>query len=116
MNIEDCIRANIVWQNLPEDIRVLLGNSQREYDKQVLDFSIKTQLRYKGNLVRHVKKSEETYYDMIIKYSESHLMLYPYHLSDIIVRELRVTPFNYYINIITVPFLFFLMSIFVVSM
>ncbi|KIH49642.1 hypothetical protein ANCDUO_20282, partial [Ancylostoma duodenale] len=38
---------------------------------------------------------------MIIKYSESHLMLYPYHLSDIIVRELRVTPFNYYINIIT---------------
>ncbi|KAK6046097.1 hypothetical protein COOONC_16398 [Cooperia oncophora] len=38
---------------------------------------------------------------MIIKYSESHLMLYPYHLADIIVRELRITPFNYYINIIT---------------
>lgn len=53
-------------------------------------------------LVRHVKKSEETYYDMIVKYSESHLMLYPYHLADIIVRELRITPFNYYINIIAV--------------
>ncbi|EYB82835.1 hypothetical protein Y032_0349g3190 [Ancylostoma ceylanicum] len=101
MDVDTCIRENIVWQKLPEDIRVLLGNSQREYDKLVLDYSIKNQLRYKGNLVRHVKKSEETYYDMIIKYSESHLMLYPYHLSDIIVRELRVTPFNYYINIIT---------------
>ncbi|KAK6725916.1 hypothetical protein RB195_004313 [Necator americanus] len=101
MDVDTCIRENIVWQKLPEDIRVLLGNSQREYDKLVLEYSIKNQLRYKGNLVRYVKKSEETYYDMIIKYSESHLMLYPYHLSDIIVRELRVTPFNYYINIIT---------------
>ncbi|VDO86884.1 unnamed protein product [Heligmosomoides polygyrus] len=100
MDVDTCIRENIVWQKLPEDIRVLLGNSQREYDKLVLEYSIKNQLRYKGNLVRHVKKSEETYYDMIVKYSESHLMLYPYHLADIIVRELRITPFNYYINII----------------
>ncbi|KAK6011454.1 zinc finger, C2H2 type, partial [Ostertagia ostertagi] len=101
MDVDTCIRENIIWQKLPEDIRVLLGNSQREYDKLVLEYSIKNQLRYKGNLVRHVKKSEETYYDMIIKYSESHLMLYPYHLADIIVKELRITPFNYYINIIT---------------
>ncbi|VDL74188.1 unnamed protein product [Nippostrongylus brasiliensis] len=101
MDVDTCIRENIGWQKLPEDIRVLLGNSQREYDKLVLEYSIKNQLRYKGNLVRHVKKNEETYYDMIVKYSESHLMLYPYHLADIIVRELRITPFNYYINIIT---------------
>ncbi|VDM58221.1 unnamed protein product [Angiostrongylus costaricensis] len=101
MDVDTCIRENIGWQKLPEDIRVLLGNSQREYDKLILEYSIKNQLRYKGNLVRHVKKNEETYYDMIVKYSESHLMLYPYHLSDIIVRELRITPFNYYINIIT---------------
>lgn len=101
MDIDTCIRENIGWQKLPEDIRVLLGNSQREYEKLILEYSIKNQLRHKGNLVRHVKKSAETYYDMIVKYSESHLMLYPYHLSDIIVRELRITPFNYYINIIT---------------
>uniref|UniRef100_A0A158P8L4 Protein FAM91A1 n=1 Tax=Angiostrongylus cantonensis TaxID=6313 RepID=A0A158P8L4_ANGCA len=101
MDVDTCIRENIGWQKLPEDIRVLLGNSQREYDKLILEYSIKNQLRYKGNLVRHVKKNEETYYDMIVKYSEAHLMLYPYHLSDIIVRELRITPFNYYINIIT---------------
>ncbi|KJH43836.1 hypothetical protein DICVIV_10146 [Dictyocaulus viviparus] len=148
MDVDTCIRSNIGWKELPEDIRVLLGGSQREYDKLILEYSIRNQLRYKSNLgsagneyemnikrfydlscnivylsnakqlheseyngslrlsetgvlVRHVKKSQETYYDMIVKYSESHLMLYPYHLSDVIVRELRITPFNYYINIIT---------------
>lgn len=34
--------------------------------------------------------------------SASHLMLFPYHLSDIIIRELRITPFNYYVQIIIV--------------
>lgn len=27
-------------------------------------------------------------------------MLYPYHLADIIVKGLRVTPFNYYIDML----------------
>lgn len=97
--VEQFIRQNVVWTKLPEEVRIVLGNSQREYDKLILEYSIKNQLRYKGNIVRHVKKNEEMYYDIVLKYSETHLMLYPYHLSDIVVRELRVTPFNYYINI-----------------
>lgn len=28
-------------------------------------------------------------------------MLYPYHLSDVIVKGLRVTPFTYYINMMS---------------
>uniref|UniRef100_A0A0N5CY88 Myoneurin n=1 Tax=Thelazia callipaeda TaxID=103827 RepID=A0A0N5CY88_THECL len=98
-DVDHYIRQNIVWSKLPYDVRTVLGNSQREYDKLVLEYSIKNQLRYKGNIVKYVKKSEETYYDILLKYSETHLMLYPYHLSDIIVRELRMTPFSYYINI-----------------
>uniref|UniRef100_A0A915CDR7 Protein FAM91A1 n=1 Tax=Parascaris univalens TaxID=6257 RepID=A0A915CDR7_PARUN len=97
--VEQFIRQNVVWTKLPEEVRIVLGNSQREYDKLILEYSIKNQLRYKGNIVRHVKKNEEMYYDIVLKYSETHLMLYPYHLSDIVVRELRVTPFSYYINI-----------------
>ncbi|VDK64787.1 unnamed protein product, partial [Anisakis simplex] len=99
--VEQLIRENVVWSKLPNEVRIVLGNSQREYDKLVLEYSIKNQLRYKGNIVRHVKRNEEMYYDIVLKYSETHLMLYPYHLSDIVVRELRVTPFNYYINIIS---------------
>ncbi|CAJ0954940.1 unnamed protein product, partial [Mesorhabditis belari] len=99
MDIEQFIRDNVPWAKLPENVQVLLGKSQREYDKLVLEYSVRNQLRYKGNLVRHVKKSEETYYDIVMKYSESHVMLFPYHLSDIVVKELRLTPFQYYINI-----------------
>ncbi|KAL3998049.1 FAM91 C-terminus family protein [Acanthocheilonema viteae] len=95
-DVDQYIRQNVVWSKLPEEIRIVLGNSQREYDKLVLEYSIKNQLRYK---VKYVKKNEETYYDILLKYSETHLMLYPYHLSNIVVRELRMTPFSYYINI-----------------
>ncbi|MGH0132639.1 UNVERIFIED_CONTAM: hypothetical protein FKN15_058550 [Acipenser sinensis] len=76
-----------------------LGNSQREYEKHVLLYSIRNQLRFRNNLVRHVKKDERKYYEELLKYSREHLMLYPYHLSDIMVKGLRVTPFSYYIGI-----------------
>lgn len=49
-DVDQYIRQNIVWSKLPEEIRIVLGNSQREYDKLVLEYSIKNQLRYKGNI------------------------------------------------------------------
>lgn len=101
MEIDDCIRENIPWSNLSADIKVILGNSSKEYEKRVLDYSIQNQLRYKGNLVKQMKKSEEAYYDQLLRFSESHLMLYPYHLSDITVTEMRLSPFSYYVNILT---------------
>lgn len=48
--VEASIRRNIAWNRLSDELRVMLGNSQREYDKRVLDYSIKNQLRYKGNI------------------------------------------------------------------
>ena len=53
-------------------------------------------------VVRHVRKDERKYYEELLKYSRDHLMLYPYHLSDIMVKGLRVTPFSYYIGIMEV--------------
>lgn len=50
MEIDDCIRDNIPWANLSPDIKVILGNSSKEYEKRVLEYSIQNQLRYKGNL------------------------------------------------------------------
>lgn len=49
-DVEQHIQMNVVWAKLPEDIRIVLGNSQREYDKLILEYSIKNQLRYKGNI------------------------------------------------------------------
>ncbi|EGT39572.1 hypothetical protein CAEBREN_29785, partial [Caenorhabditis brenneri] len=48
-----------------------------------------------------MKKSEGAYYEQLLRFSESHLMLYPYHLSDITVTEMRLSPFSYYVNILT---------------
>lgn len=63
-----------------------------------MNFSIKNQLRYRGNLVRFVRKDERRYYEDLLTYSRENLMLYPYHLSDVVVKGLRVTPFQYYIS------------------
>ncbi|KAK3508445.1 hypothetical protein QTP70_029433 [Hemibagrus guttatus] len=98
-DVEFHIRQNYPWNKLPANVKQSLGNSQREYDKQVLLYSIRNQLRFRNNLVRHVKKDERNYYEDLLKYSREHLMLYPYHLSDIMVKGLRVTPFSYYISI-----------------
>lgn len=50
--VDRSIQKNIPWSKLPEELKIILGNSQREYDKRVLDFSIKNQVRYKGSIVR----------------------------------------------------------------
>ncbi|KAK2179555.1 hypothetical protein NP493_483g01023 [Ridgeia piscesae] len=99
VDIELHIRNGYPWSRLPANVRQNLGNSQREYEKAVVNFSVKNQLRYKGNLVRHVRKDEQKYYEELLRYSREHLMLYPYHLSDVLVKGLRVTPFSYYISV-----------------
>uniref|UniRef100_A0A665U357 Family with sequence similarity 91 member A1 n=1 Tax=Echeneis naucrates TaxID=173247 RepID=A0A665U357_ECHNA len=98
-DVEFHIRQNYPWSKLPANVKQSLGNSQREYEKHVLLYSIRNQLRFRSNLVRHVRKDERKYYEELLKYSRDHLMLYPYHLSDIMVKGLRVTPFSYYIGI-----------------
>ncbi|XP_075070134.1 protein FAM91A1 isoform X2 [Mixophyes fleayi] len=99
IDMEFHIRQNYPWAKLPANVRQSLGNSQKEYEKHVILYSIRNQLRYRSNLVKHVKKDERKYYEELLKYSREHLMLYPYHLSDIMVKGLRITPFSYYIGI-----------------
>lgn len=50
--------------------------------------------------VRFVYKDEKKYYEELLTYSRDNLMLYPYHLADVIIKGLRVTPFQYYVFII----------------
>ncbi|XP_022089534.1 protein FAM91A1-like isoform X2 [Acanthaster planci] len=96
--VEFHIRNNYPWSKLPANVKQILGQSQKEYEKLVVNFSVKNQLRYKGNLVRTVRRDEKKYYEELLKYSADHLMLYPYHLSDIMVKGLRNTPFAYYLR------------------
>ncbi|CAF1562158.1 unnamed protein product [Rotaria magnacalcarata] len=98
---EHYIRTNVEWIHLPSDVKQRFSwNTEKDYDKAILAFSIKHQLRYKGNLVRKVHKDSRKYYDDLLRYSREHLMLFPYHLSEIYVKGLRVTSFSYYIDMI----------------
>uniref|UniRef100_A0A2I2ZLA6 FAM91 N-terminal domain-containing protein n=1 Tax=Gorilla gorilla gorilla TaxID=9595 RepID=A0A2I2ZLA6_GORGO len=69
IDVEFHIRHKYPWKKLPANVRHRLGNSQREYENQVVLYSICNQ-----------------YYEELLKYSRDHLMLYPYHLSDIMVK------------------------------
>lgn len=53
-----------------------------------------------GIIVKSVIKNEQSYYEELMAYSRENLMLYPYHLSDVIVKGLRITPFQFYISTI----------------
>jgi hypothetical protein len=77
-----------------------LGNSSKEYDKCVVSFSIKNQIRFRGNLVRQIRKDERKYYNDLLDYSRRSLMLFPYHLADVIVKGLTTSPFLYYVDVI----------------
>lgn len=98
--VEFNIRNNVPWNKLPSAVKKSLGNSQKEYEKAIITFSIKNQLRFRTNLVFHVRKDEQRYYEELLSYSRTSLLLYPYHLSDIIVKGLRVTPFQYYTRVL----------------
>lgn len=98
-DIGSFISRNCPWNKLPDSAKRLLGNSEKEFEKNVLQYSIKNQLRFRGNLVRTFHRDEKSYYDSVLQYSRSHLMLYPYHLSDYIVTRMRITPFQYYVSI-----------------
>lgn len=98
--IEECIRKKIQWLQLPATVRKLLGDSPKEYERYIFEFSIKNQLRYRGSLVRTVRKDEKKYYETLVQSSIQRLMLYPYHLADMIVKGLRITPFIYYVEVV----------------
>jgi hypothetical protein len=73
-----------------------MGNAPGLYDKAVLEVSIKNQIKWRNNVVRHVQRDERKYYEAMLQYSREHFVLYPYHMQDVMVQGLRATPFSYY--------------------
>ena len=94
--VELHLQRNFAWAKLPASVKLSFGNSHKEWEKAVVEYNVKNQRRWKGSVVRQVLKDEKKYYQDLIEYSRAHLMLYPYHLSDVMVKGLRVTPFVYY--------------------
>ena len=97
--VEQFVRTGIAWAALPDEVKATLSNSELEYSKLVKQFSIKSQHRFRDNLVQSVYKDERQYYRQMLEYCIANLMLYPYHLSDIF-HALYTSPFVYYTTMI----------------
>lgn len=83
------------------------------------EISIKNQLRWKTGLVRKLQPDERKYYEELVQASKDNLMawlprtiapallslnngckqVFPYHLSDVVIKRLHLTPFQYYTDI-----------------
>lgn len=100
-DIGNCVRQNIPWASVPIHLKQVLHNNQLDYEKYVFNYSLKNQLRFRGNLVSKVFRHEQRYYELLVQKSINSLLLFPYHLADIITKGLRVTPFNYYLDLVS---------------
>uniref|UniRef100_A0A182XW72 FAM91 N-terminal domain-containing protein n=1 Tax=Anopheles stephensi TaxID=30069 RepID=A0A182XW72_ANOST len=98
--VEECIRRNIAWKDLSSDVRKALNNDEADYRKQIVEYSLLNQLRFRGNIVYSVTKNEKKYYERLVEVNIRALHIFPYHLADVITKGLRVTPFNYYTDMI----------------
>lgn len=52
--IEDFIKNDIQWNNLPVQIQKLLNRDEAEYNARVLVYFLQNQLEYTGDLIRNV--------------------------------------------------------------
>lgn len=98
--VEENIRGKVSWRNLPLELRKALHDNEKRYEKFILEYSLKNQLRYRGNLVHTTFGNEKLYYEKLIEENIKALHLFPYHLADIVAKGLRLTPFNYYIDML----------------
>eukprot|EP00047_Mylnosiga_fluctuans_P004767 m.236504 g.236504 ORF g.236504 m.236504 type:complete len:826 (+) comp12981_c0_seq1:40-2517(+) len=101
VDLEMYILQGYTFAKLPMPLKQALGNSKREWEKAVVEYSLSHQLRWKKNIVRKILEDEKKYYNELLRYSREHLMLYPYHLADVMVLGLRTTPFAYYYSILS---------------
>ena len=50
--------------------------------------------------VQRLRKDESKYYEDLLEFGWKNLLLFPYHLSDVIIKKINMTPFHYYINML----------------
>jgi len=98
--LEVYIRQHSPWERLPKKVQQGLNNSKEGWQREVIQFSLRNQLRWSEGLVRQYYSDEKKYYEQVVRMAKEGLMLYPYHLADILVRGLRVTSFAYYSDMI----------------
>lgn len=50
IEVESAIARNTPWSRVAPGVRQALGNSEADYEKHVMQYSIRNQLKHRGNL------------------------------------------------------------------
>ncbi|KAJ5080578.1 protein fam91a1 [Anaeramoeba ignava] len=93
--IEPFARSKLRWEQLPILTQKKIKSNQN-YISLVKKYSFQNQLKWKDNLISSFLSNEMSYHKQLITYSREKLMMYPYHIKEDIIRLLRITPFQYY--------------------
>ncbi|VDL86655.1 unnamed protein product [Schistocephalus solidus] len=72
MLLDDYIKKDLLWSELPTEVQIFLNNDEEEYDARILVYFLQNQLEYGGKLITKRK----------------------------IVGGLKITPFGYYRSIV----------------
>lgn len=84
---------------MPIAIKNSLDNNENAYAAAVMKQGFQRVLSW-GNtpLLRHYIKDERRYYEELVRRCRTGFMLYPYHLAGDLSRHFRLTPFQYYLE------------------
>eukprot|EP00033_Pygsuia_biforma_P002565 GCRY01002839.1.p1 GENE.GCRY01002839.1~~GCRY01002839.1.p1 ORF type:complete len:705 (+),score=91.39 GCRY01002839.1:66-2180(+) len=97
IHLDHCYHNKIDWEHLTGEEKLIFGRKSFFQD-HLLNFALSNQLKYCDKVLFFVNKGD--YYRNLLKYSQSHFMLFPYHLSRVITRGLHITAFSYYIDML----------------
>ncbi|GBG60524.1 hypothetical protein CBR_g5699 [Chara braunii] len=96
--VAKAIEEEMMWEFLPKRLKLYLSSSE-EWSKRVKEHFIKKRLRW-GEFLGRLGCREMEYYEDLVRYLRKNQALYPYHLSDITCRIMRISPFRYYCELL----------------
>lgn len=97
--LDNYIESQYTWNKLPIAVKNSLDNNENAYAAAVLKQGFQRVLSWSNTpLLRQYIKDEHRYYEELVRRCRTGLMLYPYHLSKELSRHFRLTPFQYYLE------------------
>ncbi|GLI62242.1 hypothetical protein VaNZ11_004837 [Volvox africanus] len=96
--VKRAIAGGRVYDDLPPRIKNMI--TPNEWKTRVKEHCIQRGLPWATSLACTVMGQQE-YYDELLRCYKSWMRLFPYHLSDYLCRVARITPFKYYLDMMT---------------
>ncbi|KAI9109011.1 hypothetical protein K1719_019966 [Acacia pycnantha] len=96
--IQKAIREECPWESLPKRLQAI-HSTKEEWHNRIVDYCIKKRLQWNSCFARKVCYESE-YYEEMLRYLQKNLAIFPYHLAEYVCRVMRVSPFQYYCDMI----------------